>query len=147
MNAREVEFDHQSVRVRDEDLEQANPGDVTGSRGMAQLRKALSDALSVGALERDVIDDSRVVPCRTGCRTKVVRLLFGNAIETHVNLNLSAYAKPVAGERQVWPGHDFESERVTVKGSGALDILGPNEVVIEFGDGHIDLKVVEGCSA
>ena len=147
MNAREVEFDHQSIRVRDEDLEQANLGDVTGSRGKAQLCKALSDALSVGALERDVIYDSRVIPRRTGGCTKVIRLLFRNAVETHVHLNLATYAKPVAGERQVWPGHDFESERVTVEGSRTLNVLGPDEVVIEFGNGHIDLKLVEWCGA
>ena len=147
MYAREIEFNHQSVRVRYEDLEQANLGDVAHSRGKVQLCKVPSHALSVGALESDVIDDSRVVSCRTWCGTKVVRLLFGNTVEPHVNLNPAVYAKPVTRERQVWPGHDLESERVTVKRSGALDILGPDEVVIEFGNGHIDLKLVEWCGA
>ena len=72
--------------------------------------------------------------------------LVGHTVLATLGLGaiLAGHSQPVAGERKFRSRHDLESERVAVEAARALEIFGSHEVVIEFGQRHLELLGVVG---
>jgi hypothetical protein len=53
-----------------------------------------------------------------------------------VHADVLAGLQPVAGKAEVGPVGELEAEHLLVEVLGALEVLGDEEIMVQFGDGH-----------
>src|SRR5262245_7652261 len=69
-------------------------------------------------------------------RAEVVHVLVLDPRQGYVNLVLAVDPDPVARKREIRPRHDLEAKDAHIEVFGALNIVGSDEVVIQFGHRH-----------
>src|SRR2546427_4135611 len=136
--AEEVELDGHVVRILEENLEERRL--CIGKAAEVHLDLVLLDAAAnlarVLREERDVVDRAGALgPLRMLLQQELVadpvRVLRGE-----VHADAVARLEPVAGEAEVGPLGELEAEHVLVEFPGALEVLGDEQEVVQFGDGH-----------
>src|SRR3954462_14625664 len=135
----EVELDGDVVRILEEDLEEGRLR--IGEAAEVHLDLVLLDAVANFARllreESDVVHRSRAVGAlgmllQQELVADLVRVLRGK-----VHARLAVRLQPVAGEAEVRALLvDFHAEHAAVEILGALEILGNQQEMVQFGDGH-----------
>src|SRR5438132_675124 len=136
--AEEIQLDGHVVRVLEEDLEERRLRireaaevhlDLVLLDAAAHLARVLRE-------ERDVVDRSRALgPLRMLLQQELVADLV-RVLRGEVHADPVARLEPVAGEAKVGPFGELEAEHVLVEFPGALEVLGDEQEVVQFGDGH-----------
>src|SRR6266705_1431698 len=132
----EIELDREPVRVLDEDLVQIELRERARLELEAPRLESADETAGLGGQECDVVEHARVVRDRALRGAQIKELGVVDAVRPHVHLDLAVHPQPVAREGEVRPRHHLEAQHVAVEVLGLLEVVRPDEVVIQLCQRH-----------
>src|SRR2546426_27531 len=143
----EIELDGEPVRVLDEDLVQIELRKRARLELETSRLESPDETAGLGGEECDVVDHARVVRHRALRGAQIKELGVVDAVRPHVDLDLAVHPQPVAREGEARPRHHLEAQHVAIEGLGLLEVVRPDEIVIELCQRHgfllVDFAVLE----
>src|SRR5882672_5139745 len=136
--AEEIQLDGHVVRVFQENLEERRLRVREAAEVHLDLVTLDAFARLGGVLrqERDMVHRARAPgPLRMLLQQELVADLVW-ILRGQMDADPVARLEPVAGKAEVGPLGELEAENVLVEFLGALEVLGDEQEMVEFGDGH-----------